>query len=59
MTSAPGNRLLTLRYRLFNHGPGGEFAPDDGRLLALAFTTLTLQSEILGRSTLVYLKEQE
>jgi len=58
-TAAPGNRLLTLRYRLFNHGPGGEFAPDDGRHLALAYSTLKLQSEIPGRSTLVYLKEQE
>ncbi|EKO39239.1 MAG: Dolichyl-phosphate-mannose-protein mannosyltransferase [Solidesulfovibrio magneticus str. Maddingley MBC34] len=41
-----GDNVVTLRYGAYNHqepaAPGSTFAPDDGRPLALAFTTLKL-----------------
>lgn len=41
-----GDNTVTLRYGTYNHqepaAPGSTFAPDDGRRLALAFTTLKL-----------------
>jgi hypothetical protein len=54
-----GGRRLTLRYRLFNHGPGGAFAPADGRPMALAFTSLSVRAEAPARSMLVYANPQE
>lgn len=56
-TAAAGNRLLTLRYARFNHGPGGAFAPDDGRHLAAAFTRLSLRPAQPSPSRLVFVEQ--
>lgn len=53
-TAEPGNRLLGLRYRMFNHGPGGEFAPADGRNMAVAFKSLRLRAQAPERAVLVF-----
>jgi len=56
-TAEAGNRLLTLRYSRFNHGPGGAFAPDDGRHLAAAFTRLSLRPAQPTPSRLVFVEQ--